>query len=108
MLKSIEPEEMTHLLKRALQNKEHGLGGCEVKINEDMLRLIAMQADGDARRALNFLEISVDLASEENGQLTVNENIIHEVTSQTLRRFDKGGDLFLRANICYAQVSAWQ
>ena len=100
VLKSIQPEEMTQLLKRALENKDKGLGGYDVTINEDMLRLIAVQADGDARRALNFLEISVDLASEENGQLTVNENIIHEVTSQTLRRFDKGGDLF------YEQISA--
>lgn len=100
VLKSIQPDEMTRLLKRALENKEHGLGACEVTINEDMLRLIAAQADGDARRALNFLEIAVDLASEENGKLIVNENIVYEVTSQTLRRFDKGGDLF------YEQISA--
>ncbi|RDH85300.1 MAG: recombination factor protein RarA [endosymbiont of Galathealinum brachiosum] len=100
VLKSIQPEEMTQLLKRALENKEHGLGASEVSINEDMLQLIGAQADGDARRALNFLEIAVDLASEENGRLTVNENIIREVTSQTLRRFDKGGDLF------YEQISA--
>ncbi|MCW9047746.1 MAG: replication-associated recombination protein A, partial [Gammaproteobacteria bacterium] len=100
VLKSIQTDEMTHLLKRALNNKEVGLGDSNVKINEDMLQLIATQADGDARRALNFLEIAVDLATEENGQLIVNENIIHEVTSQTLRRFDKGGDLF------YEQISA--
>jgi len=100
VLKSIKTDEMTHLLKRALGNNEVGLGDRNVNIKDDMLQLIAAQADGDARRALNFLEIAVDLATEENGQLTVNENIIHEVTSQTLRRFDKGGDLF------YEQISA--
>jgi len=100
VLKSIQADEMTRLLKRALLDKTSGLGERDVVINDDMLQLIASQADGDARRALNFLEIAVDLATEENGKLTVNENIIYEVTSQTLRRFDKGGDLF------YEQISA--
>ncbi len=100
VLKSIQVNEMSHLLARALHDKTLGLGTYNVSIKPEMLQLIAAQADGDARRALNFLEIAVDLATEEEGQLTVNENIIHEVTSQTLRRFDKGGDLF------YEQISA--
>ncbi len=100
ILKSIKPEEMTRLLKRALEDKELGLGEHNVNVAHDILQIIAVQADGDARRALNFLEIAVDLATQENGQLTVNESIVHEVTSQTLRRFDKGGDLF------YEQISA--
>jgi len=100
VLKSIQANEMTRLLKRALSDKTAGLGDREVAISDEMLALIAGQADGDARRALNFLEISVDLATDKNGQLTVNETIIQNVTSQTLRRFDKGGDLF------YEQISA--
>jgi len=100
VLKSIQPDEMTGLLKRALTDKALGLGEYDVDISDDMLQLIASHADGDARRALNFLEICVDLADDENGRLTVNENTVQEVTSQTLRRFDKGGDLF------YEQISA--
>lgn len=100
VLKSIQVDEMSVLLKRALTDKTLGLGERNVSIDDDMLLLIAAQADGDARRALNFLEISVDLATEENGELKVDENIIREVTSQTLRRFDKGGDIF------YDQISA--
>jgi len=100
VLKLIQTGEMTHLLTRALNDKTLGLGEHNVDINDDILQLIANYADGDARRALNFLEISVDLAIEENGRLIVNENIVQEVTSQTLRRFDKGGDLF------YEQISA--
>jgi len=100
VLKSIQPDEMQRLLKRALTDTENGLGDRSVEVDDAVLELIAMQADGDARRALNFLEIAVDLAVEENGQLIVNENIVQEVTSQTLRRFDKGGDLF------YEQISA--
>lgn len=100
VLKSIQPEEMLQLLKRALHDTEKGLGGRNISIDDSLLQLIASHADGDARRALNFLEISADLSTDENGQLIITENTIHEVTSQTLRRFDKGGDLF------YEQISA--
>ena len=100
VLKSIQPEEMTQLLKRALTDKDKGLGERNISIEDSMLQLIASQADGDARRALNFLEISADLSTELDGQLVITENTIQEVTSQTLRRFDKGGDLF------YEQISA--
>ncbi len=100
VLKSIATEDMLELLNRALSDREKGLGDRQVEIEKDALEQIAIQADGDARRALNFLEIAVDLASEVDGQLKVDASTIQEVTSQTLRRFDKGGDLF------YEQISA--
>ena len=100
VLKSIQPEDMIALLNNALHDKESGLGDRPISIDDEALELIALNADGDARRALNFLEISADLANQENGQLVVDKTIIQEVTSQTLRRFDKGGDLF------YEQISA--
>ncbi len=100
VLKSIQPEDMLQLLKRALMDTDKGLGDRQLCISDDVLMMIAVQADGDARRALNFLEIAADLAVEENDQRVVNEDTVREVTSQTLRRFDKGGDLF------YEQISA--
>jgi len=100
VLKSIQPEDMIALLKNALHDKESGLGDRPISIDEEILELIALNADGDARRALNFLEIAADLGNEENGQFVVDKAIVQEVTSQTLRRFDKGGDLF------YEQISA--
>ena len=100
VLKSIQPEDMIALLNNALHDKEAGLGDRHISIDNDALELIALNADGDARRALNFLEISADLANEDNGQFVVDKSIIQEVTSQTMRRFDKGGDLF------YEQISA--
>jgi len=100
VLKSIQPEDMIALLNNALHDKESGLGDRSISIDDDALELIALNADGDARRALNFLEISADLANEDNGQFVVDKSIIQEVTSQTMRRFDKGGDLF------YEQISA--
>ncbi|HEY9199963.1 MAG TPA: replication-associated recombination protein A [Gammaproteobacteria bacterium] len=100
VLKSIQPEDMVALLQSALHDPEHGLGERNVSITDETLQRIALQADGDARRALNFLEIAADLALEHNGELQITEEIIQDVTSQTLRRFDKSGDLF------YEQISA--
>jgi len=67
-----------------------------VAAGEGCLSLIAAQADGDARRALNLLELAADLADE--GRIT--RNTLEEVLQASLRRFDKGGDLF------YDQISA--
>lgn len=100
VLKSIQPEDMVELLQSALHNTEQGLGERNISISDEALQRIALQADGDARRALNFLEISADLALEHNGELQITEDIVQDVTSQTLRRFDKSGDLF------YEQISA--
>lgn len=100
VLKSIQPEDMVELLQGALHNTQHGLGERNITITDEALQRIALQADGDARRALNFLEIAADLALEHNGELQITDEVVQEVTSQTLRRFDKSGDLF------YEQISA--
>jgi putative ATPase len=70
--------------------------GESVLADEGCLALIAAQADGDARKALNLLELAADLAEE--GRIT--SYTLEEVLQASLRRFDKGGDLF------YDQISA--
>jgi len=61
----------------------------------------ARGADGDARRALNLLELATDLAGEgAGGELVLSADIVDEVLQGVPRRFDKGGDLF------YDQISA--
>ncbi len=65
---------------------------------------LAEAADGDARRALLLLEIAADLAEGEAGDrgngAEITDVILQEVSKESLRRFDKGGDLF------YDQISA--
>jgi len=100
VLKRIEADDIIVLLQRALDDKDNGLGNRKIKIEPALLEIIARVADGDARRALNFLEIAVDLADEVDGELHVTKQTIEDVTSQSLRRFDKGGDYF------YDQISA--
>ena len=106
VLKSLTVADLAAVIKSALQN-DVLLKALDVVIDDDSIELLAQVSDGDARRALNFLEIACDLAEPESkaeaGASTkrlIDKNIIQNVTSQTLRRFDKGGDLF------YEQISA--
>ncbi len=100
VLKSISEHDIVLLLKRALRD-EHGLAKLNVVVSDELLSMLARIADGDARRALNFLEIASDLAEPEPGdKQAITEQIIQDVTSQSLRRFDKKGDAF------YDQISA--
>jgi putative ATPase len=97
VLKSLEESDIARLLKRAVADRETGLGERNIKIDDEQINQIASIADGDARRALNMLEIAADLAADDS---TITERIVQDVTSQSFRRFDKGGDLF------YDQISA--
>ncbi len=90
-LRSLEVEEIHTVLARGLQALGEGVSAAP-----EQLEIIARQADGDARRALNLLELAADLA--EGGAIT--EATLEEVLQASLRRFDKGGDLF------YDQISA--
>ena len=89
-LRSLEADDIDAVLTRAMHSIEH------VEVEQGCLELIATQADGDARKALNLLELAADLAEE--GRIT--PNTLEEVLQASLRRFDKGGDLF------YDQISA--
>jgi len=58
-LRPLTPADIQELLKRALVDKERGLGGHKVKVDADALDFLATACDGDARKALNSLEIGV-------------------------------------------------
>ena len=95
VLKMLEVDDLVDIVRRALADEERGLGG-HFSLSDESIQLIANAADGDARRALNLLELSADLA--ENGKIT--DDIVKEVASGSRRRFDKQGEYF------YDQISA--
>jgi putative ATPase len=97
VLKRLSEDDLINVLQQALQDNERGLATSNVSIENTGLARIAQAADGDARRALNLLEIASDLASD--GE-QIDEGIIAEVISGGVRRFDKGGEAF------YDQISA--
>jgi putative ATPase len=96
VLKSLSVPALQALLERALSDAERGLAKLSLSVAGDDLRLIAEAADGDARRALNLLEIAAEL--EEGGRIP--HAVVTEVASGQVRRFDKGGEAF------YDQISA--
>ena len=98
LLKALAPAELVGLLARALADPVRGLGASTLVAAPGALELIADAADGDARRALNMLEVAADLASAAGGQLTL--EVVAEATAGGHRRFDKRGELF------YDQISA--
>lgn len=96
VLKSLEPAAIRQLLVRALGDRERGLGALGIELDEQQLDRLAEAADGDARRALNLLEIASDLA--EQGHLP--DALLNDILAGQVRRFDKGGEAF------YDQISA--
>ena len=62
VLKPLDLPSLGALLRRALADSERGLGTQQLSIDDEALDLLSAAADGDARRALNMLEIAADLA----------------------------------------------
>jgi putative ATPase len=100
VLKALSVEDLTTLLRSALADEQRGLGREHIAADPEALELIARAADGDARRALNMLELAVGLAQAEGSAPTLSLALAREVAAGGQRRFDKGGDQF------YDQISA--
>ncbi|MBN2136050.1 MAG: replication-associated recombination protein A [Acidobacteria bacterium] len=84
-------EQIISILKNALDNKDSGLGERKIKIDDDTLELIAVLSDGDARRALNILDISVSLHGEEV-ETVITQEIVNEVVQTKSLYYDKAGE----------------
>jgi putative ATPase len=99
VLRSLTAEDLEGLLLRALEDKERGLGTSGVTLEPEALTILARAGDGDARRALNMLELAAGLAAAAgDSRISVAQAI--EIASGGRRRFDKGGEQF------YDQISA--
>jgi putative ATPase len=95
VLKVLGHDAILKMLERTLSS-EDGLAHLGLAAEDGALEVIAAAADGDARRALNLLELATELA--EGGVLS--KSVAEAASSGTMRRFDKGGDAF------YEQISA--
>ncbi len=96
VLEAVSADDIAAALRRALDDRERGLGALGLDIDDAVLARIARAADGDVRRALTLLEIAAGLA--EDG--SVDETTLAQVLADRTRRFDKGGEQF------YDQISA--
>lgn len=92
VLQALKTEELAALLSRALTDRR-GFGGQKILISKDMLEMIAVFANGDARTALSTLEMVVlngDLDSQ--GIVTVTEETLEQCTSKKSLLYDKKGE----------------
>ncbi len=95
-LRSLQEDSIVSILQRAIAR----LTEFTICISSEHLSQLAIAADGDARRALNLLELAIELATELDGSKHIDSSTMTEVLDGFNRRFDKGGDLF------YEQISA--
>ena len=101
VLRSLTVDNIVTLMKKALADRDRGLGMQELEAAPAALELIAQVADGDARRALNMLELASGLIEASSSARILSAAIAQEIVSGGgRRRFDKGGEQF------YDQISA--
>ncbi|MFO7894782.1 MAG: replication-associated recombination protein A [Longimicrobiales bacterium] len=89
VLEPLAEEELAMVLERTLADEERGLGGLDLEVTDGALELMAEQADGDARRALNALETAATLAGADG---TVDEDGAREALQRRFAHYDKGGE----------------
>jgi putative ATPase len=93
VLESLTTPQIVELLKRALPDKERGLGAENVSASEEVLFRMASFANGDARAAYNTLELCAKSAKAgANGAKTITSELLEEVLQRKMLRYDKAGE----------------
>jgi len=94
VLKPLTGEQIVILLKRALTDKERGLGAMQLKASDEVLQKIAAYSSGDARSAYNVLEVAASLAQgnqTETGQ-KISDEIVQAALQKRVLLYDKAGE----------------
>ena len=86
VLKPLSKNHLVKILKRALENKENGLGKLKIKIEDEVIDLIAEMSNGDARVALNVLEYASSLSHN------ITKSIVKEAFQKSSLFYDKDGE----------------
>jgi putative ATPase len=94
VLKSMGEDEIFRVINQALADKDRGFGKRNIIFPEKLKKNLAHAADGDARQALNFLEICIDFADTSEKGEVISEASVKEILTDGVRRFDKGGEVF--------------
>ncbi len=91
VLKPLSEEELAGLLRRALGDVERGLGKLQLTADDEVLKIIAAYSSGDARSALNVLEISAGTA-QSGKQSVITQEIVREALQKRVLLYDKRGE----------------
>jgi putative ATPase len=94
ILKHLEPKDIVSLLKRALSDSERGLGNLTIDVDDDVLGILCDLSDGDARRALNGLDLAVSAKKKNDTKIILTKEDIKEALQRTHLIFDNKGEEF--------------
>jgi putative ATPase len=92
VVRALTTEEVRLILGRALRDTDRGLGKTDTRVDDDALEAIALYANGDARAALNLLELSVASAPAIDGSRRVDVARVEEAAQRRALLYDKSGE----------------
>ena len=87
----LKPDETKVILERAIKDEQRGLGKYKIEIDEDALNYLISAADGDARQALNALELAVITTPRENEKVKIDLQVMRESIQKKVA-YDRNGD----------------
>ncbi len=92
VLQPLDEPAIARILQRALTDTERGLGAVAPEVSDEALGALARVADGDARRALNLLQLVVAAAPQPVGRPKVDLALVQDTLQKKTLRYDKGGE----------------
>ncbi|MBE5947565.1 MAG: AAA family ATPase [Lachnospiraceae bacterium] len=92
-LKSLEKDDIKELLFRAVNDSERGMGAYDAVLEEDAAEFLSDVANGDARSALNAIELGIlTTQRSEDGKIHITRDVASECIQKRVVRYDKEGD----------------
>ncbi|MBN2317820.1 MAG: replication-associated recombination protein A [Acidobacteria bacterium] len=94
VLNPLKPEEIEQILKRSLSDTERGLGAIPVSVPDEVLHQLALYSNGDARIALNILELAISLTQRRSSSLpaALTTEDLESALQQKIMQYDKDGE----------------
>lgn len=99
-LKALQDNDLLQILDNALNDATHGFGNKQINFPAELRSQLVAYADGDARRLLNLLDLTIEYGEHQHHKININQAILAKVLTDSHRMFDKSGDSF------YDQISA--
>ncbi|RKX25739.1 MAG: replication-associated recombination protein A [Candidatus Zixiibacteriota bacterium] len=89
VLERLQPQDLTVLMKRAIDDQDNGLGIMRLQLNDDAMEFLVTAADGDARRGLALIEAAAAFVGKEGN---VTAEVLQEVHQKGTLVYDKAGE----------------
>jgi len=93
LLKRLTDDDIHHVITQALSDSR-GLANEHFQFDDGVLKALVQLVDGDARKALNYLELLNDMAEPQNGIKHIDKSLLAAVTGERVARFDNQGDVY--------------